>query len=139
MRENSARTIFMMKTTKSVTTVTAPTRARFRAINQKAFLDDRQKDVLKIATLKRKPAGCQAPRGERASSGGRGREGKRPGFPTTTVYMAVVYVRWFSEKSCSFFRMSFYPSLHQDPPPPTPTWDALFLSKMRFRDLGLSL
>lgn len=41
----------MMKTTKSVTTVTAPTRARFLAISQKAFLEDRQNEVLKIATF----------------------------------------------------------------------------------------
>lgn len=44
-------TSFMMKTTKSVTTVTAPTRARFLAISQKAFLDERQNEVLKIATF----------------------------------------------------------------------------------------
>lgn len=43
-------TNFMMKEMKSVTTVTALTRPRFLAMSQKAFLDDVQKDVLKIAT-----------------------------------------------------------------------------------------
>lgn len=45
-------TTFMMKTTKSVTTLTAPILPRFRAMSQKAFFDDLQKDVLKIATFK---------------------------------------------------------------------------------------
>lgn len=43
-------TSFMMRATKSVTTVTALMRLRFLAINQKAFFEDRQKDVLKMAT-----------------------------------------------------------------------------------------
>lgn len=40
----------MMRTTKSVTTLTAETRARFLAMRKKAFLADVQKEVLKIAT-----------------------------------------------------------------------------------------